>query len=96
MLNKILAFIMLVILFPIILVIAIIIRITSKGKIIYKQQRIGKNEKPFTLYKFRTMNENADKNGVFLCKKNDKNLTKTGKILLLTKTKLLALEHEKE
>lgn len=81
MLNRILAFVLLLALSPIILIIAILIKITSKGKMLYKQQRIGKNQKPFMLYKFRTMKENADKNGVFLCKKNDKNLTKTGKIL---------------
>lgn len=81
MLNRILAFILLVIFSPIILIIAILIKISSKGPIIYKQERIGKNGKIFTIYKFRTMNENADKNGVFLCKKNDKHLTKIGKIL---------------
>jgi len=81
MLNRIIAFILLVFLSPIMLIIAIIIKLSSKGKIIYKQQRIGKNQKIFVLYKFRTMYENADKKGVFLCKKNDENLTKTGKIL---------------
>ena len=40
--------------------IALLIRMDSKGAALYTQQRIGKNGKPFTLYKFRTMTQNAD------------------------------------
>ncbi len=39
---------------------ALLIRLGGKGKIIYRQERIGKNGKPFLLYKFRTMTEDAD------------------------------------
>ncbi|URA09631.1 undecaprenyl-phosphate galactose phosphotransferase WbaP [Thermospira aquatica] len=50
----------LVLLSPLLLVVAFIIKLTSPGKIVYKQQRIGKNGKPFYLYKFRSMYPDAD------------------------------------
>lgn len=49
--------------------------------IIYKSTRIGKNGKPFTLYKFRTMVENADKIGGHSTSADDPRLTKIGKFL---------------
>lgn len=45
---------------PLLVCISIIIKITSKGKVLYKQERMGKNGRKFTLYKFRTMIQNAD------------------------------------
>lgn len=45
---------------PLALILAFIIRLDSKGPAIYRQERIGKNGKPFLLYKFRTMTPNAD------------------------------------
>jgi len=45
---------------PIFLLIIIFIKLDSKGNIIFSQNRIGKNEKPFKFYKFRTMNVNAE------------------------------------
>ena len=50
----------LVLLSPFIAFIAIRIKAFDKGPVIFKQTRIGMNEKPFTLYKFRTMHEGAD------------------------------------
>lgn len=50
----------LVILSPVFLIVAIIIRFDSKGKIIFGHKRIGKNMKEINVYKFRTMYENAD------------------------------------
>jgi Undecaprenyl-phosphate galactose phosphotransferase WbaP len=46
--------------FPLILFIALLIKLTSKGPVIYKQKRVGKGGREFYLYKFRTMYENAD------------------------------------
>ena len=51
-----------IILLPVELIIALLVKISSPGPAIYKQTRVGQNGKPFTLYKFRTMRR-ADKNG---------------------------------
>ncbi len=56
----------LIILSPILLVIAILVRINLGSPIIFKQERPGKNEKVFTLYKFRTMTDKKDENGKLL------------------------------
>ena len=53
--DKILALLGLIILFLPLIIIAIAIKIDSKGPAIFKQERIGKKQKPFKLYKFRTM-----------------------------------------
>jgi lipopolysaccharide/colanic/teichoic acid biosynthesis glycosyltransferase len=53
---------------PMLLVIALTIRIKSPGPIIYKSKRIGKNQKPFYMYKFRTMVPNAEQMRDDLCK----------------------------
>ena len=50
----------LIILSPVFIVVAILIRNDSPGGVFYKQQRIGKNQKPFGLFKFRTMRPNSD------------------------------------
>ncbi len=73
----------LIILFsPLMFLIALIIKITSKGPIIFKQERTSKGEKPFILYKFRTMIINH--NGPLWTTKNDKRLTFIGKIIRYT------------
>jgi lipopolysaccharide/colanic/teichoic acid biosynthesis glycosyltransferase len=69
-----------------ILIVSILIRLTSKGAIIYKQKRIGKDGKTFTLYKFRTMIKDAEKKvGPVLAKHDDSRVTKIGKILRATR-----------
>lgn len=57
---------LLVILAPLLIVIAIIIKITTDGKIFFKQLRTGKYGQPFTLYKFQTMNKKTDHQGHLL------------------------------
>jgi exopolysaccharide biosynthesis polyprenyl glycosylphosphotransferase len=67
---------------PITIVAAILIKLTSKGPVIYKQQRVGKDGKIFTLYKFRTMIKDAEKQlGPILATENDPRITKVGRLL---------------
>jgi exopolysaccharide biosynthesis polyprenyl glycosylphosphotransferase len=71
----------LVLLSPLILFIMIGIKVTSKGRVFLRQERIGRFGKPFNLYKFRSMYENAELNGPELTKKNDPRLTPFGSFL---------------
>lgn len=72
----------LVILSPVLLVVAILVRIKLGSPIIFKQERPGKDEKIFRLYKFRTMTDEKDKKGKLL--PDEKRLTKFGKLLRST------------
>lgn len=60
-LDFILSLIALIVLSPVLLVVAILVRIKLGSPIIFKQQRPGKDEKIFTLYKFRTMTDKKDR-----------------------------------
>lgn len=66
---------------PIILVISLLIKFSSKGPIIYQAIRAGKNGKNFYMYKFRTMVQNADKIGGPSTSADDPRLTSIGKFL---------------
>ena len=68
-----------IILSPILLLIALLVRIKLGSPVIFKQQRPGMNEKIFTLYKFRTMTEERDEKGELL--PNEMRLTNFGKFL---------------
>ena len=72
-------------LLPIFIIIAILIKTSSKGSIFYTQKRVGKNFKIFNIYKFRTMVENADKIGPSVTSGDDPRITKIGKFLRKTK-----------
>lgn len=72
----------LILLSPVMLIIAILVRIKLGTPVIFKQQRPGKNEKIFTLYKFRTMTDKKDENGNLL--PDSERLTKFGKLLRST------------
>jgi len=71
----------LIVLSPVLLIIAIITILSSKGPIIYKQERIGYNQKPFIIYKFRSMFADAEKNGPALSSDNDIRITAWGKFM---------------
>jgi len=75
----------LILLSPIYLIIAIAVRSSSKGPILYKQQRIGLYRKPFMILKFRSMYVDAEINGPQLARKADERVTKIGKILRETR-----------
>lgn len=74
------AFIILVLLSPLMLIISLLIKLDSKGPVIFKQIRDGKNRKQFTLYKFRSMTCNND----FYDEKVEDDVTKVGRILRKT------------
>ncbi len=74
----------LVILFPFLVIISIWILVDSRGGIFYKQIRVGKNKKEFSLLKFRSMRPDSDKSGQ-LTVGNDSRITGVGKILRKTK-----------
>lgn len=66
---------------PITAVTAILIRLESPGKIIYLQDRVGLNGKEFTLYKFRSMRQDAEKDGAQWAQINDPRVTRIGRII---------------
>ena len=78
--DRLMAILGLIITFPLMLIIAVAIKIDSEGPIIFKQERTGKFGKNFYIYKFRTMVANND---VYDFKKEDKH-TRIGKILRKT------------
>lgn len=81
-LDIILSLIALIILSPLMLIIAILVRIKLGSPVIFKQQRPGLNEKIFTMYKFRTMTDEKDENGLLLL--DGMRLNKFGKLLRST------------
>ena len=66
------------------IIIALIIKCDSKGPALFKQIRMGKNMKPFTCYKFRTMCQGAFKKGGIASSESDSRITKVGAILRRT------------
>jgi exopolysaccharide biosynthesis polyprenyl glycosylphosphotransferase len=77
-----LSLILAVALLPLMIFIASLIKLTSKGAVIYKQERTGENGKSFILFKFRTMKSNVA--GPLATEKNDRRITAVGKILRFT------------
>lgn len=76
----------LIIFLPFLLIIAISIKLTTKGPIIFQQERLGKHGKVFKILKFRTMVVNAERSGtgLFIESENDSRITKVGKFLRTT------------
>lgn len=71
----------LVLLSPLFTALYLLIRIESQGGGFYSQERIGKNGKPFKLFKFRSMRIGSDKKGLITIGEKDNRITKTGFIL---------------
>ncbi|WP_186647646.1 sugar transferase [Fluviispira vulneris] len=67
-------------------IISILTKLTSKGPVIYKQQRVGRDSKVFNIIKFRSMMDNAElKTGDVFASKNDPRITKFGKFMRETR-----------
>ena len=79
--NVLFSIVALVILSPVIIILAILIRISGKGPVIYSQDRIGKNGNPFVIYKFRSMIYNAETGYPMLSGMNEERITRIGKFL---------------
>ena len=79
------AIIGLVLLLPILLIISLLIKFSSKGPLFYSQKRVGRDFKEFDIYKFRSMVVNADKIGPSVTSGNDSRITKVGRFIRKTK-----------
>ena len=66
---------------PIIIVTAILIKLESRGPVFYKQERVGKNGRTFTLTKFRSMRVDAEKEGPVWASKGDTRTTRVGRVI---------------
>jgi exopolysaccharide biosynthesis polyprenyl glycosylphosphotransferase len=71
----------LVLLWPLLLYTAIRVRFSSKGSIIFAQERVGYKGKPFLIYKFRSMKEDAESAGPALSSDHDPRITRWGKVM---------------
>lgn len=71
-----------IILSPLLLILSLVVLCNMGAPIFFKQKRVGKNEKIFTMYKFRTMNNKKDENGNLL--PDDQRVTRFGKFLRST------------
>ncbi len=75
-----------IIISPVLLITAFLIKVTSEGPVLFKQDRLGKNGKVFKMLKFRTMVVNAENigDGLTIKNENDNRITKVGKFLRAT------------
>jgi len=83
--EPVIALLLAVVLSPITLLVMIMIKLTSKGPILYSQKRLGTAGSPFILYKFRSMTVDAEKDGAVWATKHDSRVTNIGKILRRTR-----------
>jgi len=75
----------LLLLFPLFIAVAILIKIDSPGPVFFKQQRMGKNLVPFLIYKFRTMARDASQKGLGITIGGDTRVTRMGRLLRKSK-----------
>jgi lipopolysaccharide/colanic/teichoic acid biosynthesis glycosyltransferase len=76
----------LLVLSPLALVIAVIVKADSRGPVFYRQRRVGRHGRDFTLYKFRTMRPDADRAGLLTVGEADRRITRSG--IFLRRSKL--------
>ena len=83
--DVILSTIAIILLSPIFILLSLVIKSGTKGPIIFKQERIGINGKPFMIYKFRSMFNEAEKDGPQLSSQHDPRITPIGKFMRKTR-----------
>lgn len=79
--DKLVSVIVLILISPLMLALMIGVKRSSKGHIFYRQERIGLKQKPFYIYKFRSMYEDAESNGPMLSSENDPRITPIGRLM---------------
>ena len=84
LLDVVISLLALMIFLPVFIILAIMIKASSKGPVFYNQERVGKFGKPFTIYKFRTMVKGAETNGPLLSSSHDGRITGIGQFLRRT------------
>jgi sugar transferase (PEP-CTERM system associated) len=84
-LDFIVASTLLVLTLPLMIAAAIAIKLTSRGPILYSQERVGLGGKVFTIYKFRSMRTDAEKDGARWATANDDRVTRIGRIMRKTR-----------
>lgn len=70
---------------PIIPIVALLVKLSSPGPVLFTQERVGRKGKRFTIYKFRTMRQDAEADGAKWATKNDPRITAIGKFLRKTR-----------
>ena len=83
--DLVLASVFLCLLWPFMLLTAIAVKLESKGPALYHQVRVGLNGKQFRIYKFRSMRQDAEKNGAVWAQKNDNRVTRVGAFIRNTR-----------
>lgn len=73
-----LAIILLIVLLPVIVILSLVIRLHDGGPVLYRQERIGRSGRPFTIYKFRSMKVDAEEDGPALSGTGDSRITPPG------------------
>jgi len=79
--NRTLALIGALLFLPIAIITAILIKLDSRGPVLYQQERVGKNGRTFTLMKFRSMRVDAEKDGPVWAKTDDERMTRLGRLI---------------
>ena len=75
------AFVGLLFFFPLFLLVALLIKLDSNGSVFFRQERMGKNFRPFYIYKFRSMVQDAPEKGALVSVANDSRITRIGHVL---------------
>jgi exopolysaccharide biosynthesis polyprenyl glycosylphosphotransferase len=71
--------------FPLFIIVGLIVKLTTRGPVIFAQERIGLHGKPFNIYKFRSMYIDAEKHGPALSSERDPRITKFGRFMRKTR-----------
>lgn len=79
--DYVISFVSLILLSPVILILVFLIKCSGKGPVVFTQERVGKNGKPFIIYKFRSMCHNAENGQPLLSNPNDSRVTTIGRFM---------------